>query len=164
MIILLALGLAAYKYYPIILVAIAAMLFMLYLSYQQTAAAYPNGGGAYIVAKYNFGKHPALWAAVALILDYVLNVAVGISAGVGAIVSALPFLHPHVLTLCLVVLGMLTIINLHGVRESGLTFVVPVFVFVGRLGLTFALGLFRAWQAGGHPHPVVPPACALGCS
>lgn len=157
LIILLSLGAGAYKYYPIIIGAIVASLFMLYLSYEQTAGAYPNGGGAYIVAKDNLGKHAALWAAVALILDYLLNVAVGIAAGVGAIVSAIPSLHPHVLMLCLVVLLMLTLINLHGIRESGLTFVVPVFVFVGCMGVALGLGLLRVWQAGGHPHPVVPP-------
>ena len=96
------------------------------LSYRQTQAAYPNGGGAYLVAKDNLG----LWAGVALLLDYLLNVAVAISAGVGAVVSAIPALYPHTLSLCLIVLFTLLIVNLRGVRESGLTFVLPVFIFI----------------------------------
>ena len=157
LIVLLPLGVAGLRYYPIIVAAILVTLVMLYLSYQQTASAYPNGGGAYIVAKDNLGTHPALWAAVSLLLDYLLNVTVGIAAGVGAMVSAVPSLHSHVLALCLLVLLTLTVINLRGVRESGLTFLIPVFLFVGCVGLTMALGLFRTWQSGGHPHAIVPP-------
>jgi amino acid transporter len=156
LIVLLPLGLAGFRYYPIIVIAIVIKLFILYLSYQQTAEAYPDGGGAYIVVKDNLGTHPALWAAVSLILDYLLNVAVGISAGVGAVVSAVPSLYPHLLTLCLFVLLTLTVINLRGIRESGLTFVVPVFLFVGCVGAAIAIGLFRTWETGGNPHPVVP--------
>ena len=77
---------------------------MLYVSYRQTIAAYPNGGGAYIVAKENLGMRAGLLAAAALLLDYMLNVAVGISAGVAALVSALPKLQQHTLGLCLLVL------------------------------------------------------------
>ena len=69
----------------------------LYFSYRQTAAAYPGGGGAYIVASDNLGKRVGLWAAIALLLDYLLNVAVGIAAGIGAIVSAIPSLQPYTL-------------------------------------------------------------------
>ena len=83
---------------------IVAKLVVLYFSYRQTAEAYPNGGGAYNVTKDNFGVQAALWAAVALLLDYVLNVAVGISAGIGAVVSAIPALQAHTLGLCVAVL------------------------------------------------------------
>jgi amino acid transporter len=157
LIVLLPLGVTGLRYYPIIVIAIVVKLFILYLSYQQTAAAYPNGGGAYVVAKENLGMHPALWAAVSLMLDYLLNVAVGIAAGVGAVVSVVPSLHPYLLTLCLVVLLTLTVINLRGVRESGLTFVVPVFLFVGCVGTAIVIGLFQTWQTGGNPQPVIPP-------
>jgi hypothetical protein len=99
--VLLPLGVAGLHYLPWITFVIVAQLFMLYLSYRQTQAAYPNGGGAYLVAKDNIGTKAGLVAGVALLLDYLLNVAVAISAGVGAVVSALPALHPHRLSLCL---------------------------------------------------------------
>ncbi len=154
--ILLPLGVMGLSYFPIIIIAIVFNLSTLYLSYRQTIAAYPNGGGAYIVAKDNLGIHAGLCAGVALILDYLLNVAVGIAAGVGAVVSAIPALHRYTLPLCLLVLLTLTIINLRGVRESGLTFVVPVLVFLGCISAVILIGLVRVWQSGGHPCPVVP--------
>ena len=147
LIILLPVGIAGLRYYPIIMIAIVVKLFILYLSYQQTAAAYPNGGGAYVVAKDNLGIHPALWAAASLLLDYLLNVAVGIAAGVGAVVSAVPALHPHVLTLCLFVLLTLTVINLRGVRESGITFVIPVFLFVQQEGDKRTIVIDSPWYS-----------------
>lgn len=155
--ILAPLGALGLKYYPVIVLAIVAKLTTLYFSYRQTAAAYPNGGGAYVVAKDNFSVHVGLWAAVALLLDYLLNVAVGISAGVGAVVSAIPVLHPHLLMLCLVVLLTLTFVNLRGVRESGLAFVGPVLVFIVCLAVVIGIGLGRAWLNGGNPVPVIAP-------
>ena len=143
--------------YFVIVVLIVAELGMLYLSYRQTAEAYPGGGGAYNVAKDNFGSQAALWAAVALLLDYTLNVAVGISAGIGVVVSALPSLQPRTLALCLLVLFTLMVVNLRGVRESGMVFVVPVLIFVVCLTITLGVGLVRAWASGGHPDPVVAP-------
>ena len=161
--ILLPLGVMGLSYFPIIILAIIVTLGSLYLSYRQTIAAYPNGGGAYIVAKDNLGTHASLWAAVALLLDYLLNVTVGIAAGIGALVSAIPALHPYTLLLCLLVLFVLAVVNLRGVRESGLTFVVPVLVFIGCIGVAIVIGLVRAWQSGGHPLPVVPlPAIPQG--
>jgi len=155
--ILLPAGLAGLHYFSLINVLIVAILITLYLSYRQTAAAYPNGGGAYIVASDNLGKKAGLWAAIALLLDYLLNVAVGISAGVGAIVSALPILQPWTLSLCLIVLMTLVLLNLRGVRESGLIFVVPAFAFVVFLGVAMVIGIVNALQSAGHPHPVVAP-------
>ena len=155
--ILLPLGIAGLQYFPFIALAIVLKLAALYLSYQQTAAAYPDGGGAYIVANDNLGTQPALLAAIALLLDYLLNVAVGIAAGAGAVVSAIPVLQPYTLPLCLAVLLTLTVLNLRGVRQSGLTFVVPVLGFVGCLAIAMSIGLIRAWQTGGHPEPVLPP-------
>ena len=111
--ILVPLGLAGLKYFPIIAVFILIELTTLYLSYRQTAAAYPGGGGAYIVASDNLGTYPGVVAAVMLLLDYLLNVCVGISAGIGAVVSAFPALHPYTLSLCLLVLITLTLLNLH---------------------------------------------------
>ena len=97
--ILLPLGVMGLSYFPLIILAIVVNLGALYLSYRQTIAAYPDGGGAYIVAKDNLGINAGLCAGVALILDYLLNVAVGIAAGVGALVSAIPALHPYTLPL-----------------------------------------------------------------
>ena len=153
--ILVAAGALGLNYLPLIIFVILALLALLYISYRQTIAAYPNGGGAYIVAKENLGMSSGLLAAAALLLDYMLNVAVGISAGVAALVSALPKLHQHTLGLCLLVLLLLTILNLRGVRESGLTFGLPTFVFVVCVGAAVVIGLFRVWQSGGHPEPVV---------
>ena len=155
--ILVPLGLAGLQYFPIIVIIILVELLTLYLSYRQTAAAYPGGGGAYIVASDNLGRKSGVFSAVMLLLDYLLNVAVGISAGIGALVSAIPALHPYTLPLCLLVLITLTFINLRGVRESGLAFVVPVIVFIGCMAVAIVIGLLTTWQSGGQPHPVVPP-------
>ncbi len=155
--ILLPLGVMGLKYFPIIILIIVLNLATLYLSYRQTIAAYPGGGGAYIVASDNLGTLPGLCAGVALLLDYLLNVAVGIAAGVGAVVSAIPALHPYTLPLCLLVLLTLTIVNLRGVRESGLIFVIPVFVFIGCIGVVVVIGLIQAWQSSGIPVPIVAP-------
>ena len=92
-----------------------------------------------------------------LLLDYLLNVCVGIAAGIGAVVSVIPELQPHTLGLCLLALVTLATINLRGVRQSGLAFIVPVSVFVISMGAVIAIGLFHTWQSGGHPVPVVPP-------
>src|SRR5437867_11703596 len=121
-----------------------ALLVMLYVSYRQTIAAYPDGGGAYIVAKDNLGARAGLLAAAALLLDYMLNVAVGISAGIAAVVSAFPELHRHTLALCLLVLVMLTIVNLRGIRESGLVFTFPTFAFVACMAVAVVIGFVRA--------------------
>ena len=137
---------------------ILALLVILYLSYRQTIAAYPNGGGSYIVAKENLGTMAGLCAAAALILDYVLNVAVGISAGVGALVSAIPELHPYILPLALGILVLITLINLRGVRESAVTFAVPTYLFVVSFGVVLAVGVYKTVSAGGKPEPIVAPA------
>ncbi|HEX9983863.1 MAG TPA: amino acid permease [Thermoanaerobaculia bacterium] len=136
---------------------ILVLLFILYLSYRQTIAAYPNGGGSYVVAKENLGTGAGLCAAAALILDYVLNAAVGISAGVGALVSAFPSLHEHTLALCLSILVVIALINLRGVRESGVAFGVPTYVFVVAFAVVIGIGIVKTIGAGGHPQPVIPP-------
>lgn len=137
---------------------IIALLLIVYVSYRQTIAAYPSGGGSYIVARENLGVLPGLVAAAALMLDYVLVVAVGISAGVGALISAVPSLQPHTLGLGLALLALITMVNLRGVRESGLAFLLPTLAFVVLLGGVVADGLVQTWLSGGHPQPVVPPA------
>ena len=138
---------------------ILVLLAILYLSYRQTIAAYPNGGGSYVVAKENLGTPAGLLAAAALLLDYILNVAVGISAGIGALVSAVPALHAHTLALCLVTLALITIVNLRGVRESGIAFALPTWMFVGTLGIVIVTGVARVVLAGGRvaPAATLPP-------
>ena len=141
---------------PITLV-ILGLLLLLYLSYRQTIGAYPLGGGSYTVAKENLGTRFGLLAAAALMIDYILNVAVGISAGVGALVSAVPALHPHILLLCLAILAVIVFVNLRGTRESGLAFGLPTYLFVASLGLVLVAGVVEALLHGGHPRPVVAP-------
>ncbi len=155
---LIPLGAAGISYIGPISTLIIVLLSVVYLSYRQTIAAYPHGGGSYTVAKENLGTTAGLFAAAALLLDYVLVVAVGISAGVGALVSALPVLQPHTLSICLLILAMITLINLRGVRESGIAFMVPTYLFIISLLAVLAIGVAKALWAGGRPAPVVAPA------
>src|SRR5258708_29793519 len=131
--VLLPLGLLGLTYILPLTTAIIVLLAIVYFSYRQTIAAYPMGGGSYTVAKENLGIRLGLLAAAALMIDYLLNVAVGISAGVGALVSAIPKLEPYTLLLCLIILALLTMVNLRGVREPGVLFMVPTVLFVARL-------------------------------
>lgn len=162
---LLPLGALGLLYILPITGVIVCLLLIVYFSYRQTIAAYPSGGGSYTVAKENLGTAAGLLAAAALMLDYMLNVAVGISAGVGALVSALPFFQPYILPLCLAILALLAFINLRGVREAGLAFMVPTYLFVACLLAVLALGVARALASGGHPAPVdAPPALPAATS
>jgi amino acid transporter len=139
--------------------SILVLLTILYFSYRQTIAAYPGGGGSYTVARENIGENAGLLAAAALMIDYVLTVAVGISAGVGALVSALPSLQPHTLALCLSILVIVTLVNLRGVREAGVFFMIPTYLFVACLFIMIGIGVVKALAAGGHPTPLetMPP-------
>ena len=153
---LIPLGAAGAVYMLPISVSIIVLLTIVYFSYRQTIQAYPGGGGSYTVARQNLGVSAGLLAAAALMIDYILVVAVGISAGVGALVSAVPSLQPHTLALCLGILVAITVVNLRGVRETGLIFMVPTYLFVGSLLMALLVGFFRALAAGGHPVPVEP--------
>jgi len=157
MTLLIPLGAPGIPYVVPISFSIIALLIIVYFSYRQTIAAYPGGGGSYTVARENLGQRVALLAAAALIVDYILVVAVGISAGVGALVSAVPSLQPHSLALCLGILAVITLVNLRGVRETGNVFMVPTYLFIGCLLGTIGLGLAKSFLAGGHPTPAVPP-------
>ena len=140
-----------------IFTAILILLTILYFSYRQTIEAYPTGGGSFTVASENLGDGAGLLAAAALMIDYILTAAVGISAGVTALVSAFPSLHPHQLALCLLILAIIVVVNLRGVKETGVVFMLPTFLFVGTLAITIATGVFRAVQAHGAPVAVAPP-------
>src|SRR6202163_851849 len=155
--ILLPLGLVGVHYIVPLTAAIIALLIIVYFSYRQTIAAYPNGGGSYTVAKENLGDRAGLLAGAALMIDYLLNVAVGISAGIGALVSAVPSLQPHTLSMCLLVLALLTIVNLRGIREAGTAFIAPTYLFVGTLAIVIAVGFYKVVSSNGHPVPIVPP-------
>ncbi|HVX67610.1 MAG TPA: APC family permease [Bryobacteraceae bacterium] len=155
--VLLPAGAAGILYIPGVTLAIVILLGIVYFSYRQTIAAYPTGGGSYTVARQNLGPRLGLLAGTALMIDYLLNVAVGISTGVGAIVSAVPPLQPHTLPLCLGLLLILTFINLRGVRETGIAFMAPTYVFIGCLAGVIALGVVKALASGGHPAPVIAP-------
>jgi amino acid transporter len=153
---LIPLGLLGVRYIIPISAAIIMLLVIVYFSYRQTIAAYPSGGGSYTVARFNLGAPAGLLAASALLADYILTAAVGISAGVGALVSAVPSLLPHTVSLCVGILIVIAILNLRGVRDAGLAFAVPTYFFVGTLLITIAAGIFRVLLSHGHPTPTVP--------
>ena len=154
---LIPLGLAGIEHIVPISFAIIGLLAIVFISYLQTIDAYPHGGGSYTVASENLGAQAGLLAAAALMIDYILNAAVGISAGVGALVSAFPVLQPHTLALCLAILLILTLINVRGVKDTGTAFLIPTYLFVGTLLLVIAVGAVRVFAAGGHPVPIVAP-------
>ena len=108
-------------------IAIAAVLAIVVVSYTQTVRAYETSGGAYVVAKDNLGTLPSLVAAAALLVDYILTVAVSVTAGVLALTSAAPSLEPHKVGLSLAFVVLLTVVNLRGVRESGVLFALPTY-------------------------------------
>ncbi|MBC7223646.1 MAG: APC family permease [Anaerolineae bacterium] len=123
--------------------AIAGLLILVVASYYQTVHAYPSGGGAYIVTRENLGTMPSLVAAAALLTDYVLTVAVSISAGVAAVTSAFPSLFSLRIELALVLIAFITLVNLRGVRESGRVFAVPTYFFMTMLFSLVGVGLWR---------------------
>jgi amino acid transporter len=154
---LVPLGLAGIQHIVPISFAIIGLLVVVFFSYRQTIDAYPHGGGSYTVASENLGETAGLLAAAALMIDYILNAAVGISAGVGALISAFPKLQPHTLALCLAILLLLTLINMRGVKDTGAAFLLPTYLFLGTLLLVLAVGTVRALASGGHPVPIVMP-------
>lgn len=155
--ILLPLGALGLNYILPITGAILGLLAMLYFSYRQTIAAYPVNGGSYTVAKENLGTWASLFAAAALMIDYVLTVAVGISAGVAAIVSAAPQLHSYTVPMCLGILVLITLLNLRGTGEAGGAFALPTYLFIGSMFVVLGLGVAKSISSGGHPHALVIP-------
>ncbi|MGH3396701.1 MAG: APC family permease [Streptosporangiaceae bacterium] len=144
-----AAGAAALNYTVPVTIAIVVLLAVLVVSYRQVIAAFPSGGGAYAVAKKHLGTMPSLVAAGSLVVDYILNAAVGVSAGEEALVSAFPSLYPDRVIICLVVLAAITAANLWGAAESARLFIVPTVVFI--VGIFAVIGgvLIRS-------HPVLP--------
>jgi amino acid transporter len=156
MTLLIPLGVAGVEYGWRIIGAILILLTIVYFSYRQTIAAYPHGGGSYTVATENLGEKPGLLAAAALMIDYILTAAVGISAGVTALTSAVPRLQPHTLLICLVILVLLVLVNLRGVKDTGTAFILPTFLFVGTLLTLIGVGMWKTVVTGGNPMPVAP--------
>ncbi len=158
LLVLILAGSAALSYSLPVALGIAALLAVVVTSYRQTVAAYPQGGGAYLVAKDNLGIFPALVAAAALLVDYVLTVSVSVVAGIAALTSAVPRLHPYRVVLSILAVAVIAVGNLRGVRESGRMFAAPTYVFVlsilGMVGYGL-VGAFFDWlpEAPYEPHP-----------
>jgi amino acid transporter len=164
MALLIPLGLMGVQHYLLpIFGFILSLLTILYLSYRQTIEAYPNGGGSFTVASENLGDKAGLFAAAALMIDYILTAAVGISAGVTALVSAFsqssfgPRLHHYQLAMCLLILLAIAIVNMRGVKETGAVFMLPTFLFVGTLLITIGVGVYHVLVTHGHPIALEAP-------
>lgn len=136
-------GTAAFALSIPIAIAIAILLVIVTISYRQTIYAYPNGGGAYIVARDNLGEVAAQIAGAALLTDYILTVAVSISAGVAQIASAFPVLNPYRVEVALLVIFIMTLVNLRGVKESGTVFAIPTYFFLGTMFVTLGVGMYQ---------------------
>ncbi|HTZ49022.1 MAG TPA: APC family permease [Verrucomicrobiae bacterium] len=160
---LIPLGLLGVRYIVPVSLAIITLLVIVYFSYRQTIAAYPMGGGSYTVARSNLGAFAGLLAAAALLTDYILTAAVGISAGVGALVSAVPSLQRHTASLCVAILLVITVLNLRGIKEVGIVFMIPTYVFIATLLIMIFAGVIRVMLAHGHPQPVtaLPPTSSV---
>ncbi len=137
-----------------IAVAIGLLIAIVVSSYRQTILAYPQGGGSYIVTRENLGRYPSLVAGAALLVDYVLTVAVSVAAGIAALTSAIRPLYPYRVTLCIVGVILISVGNLRGVRESGRLFALPTYLFLGAYVLLIGWGgvqWFLGAAAGAHP-------------
>lgn len=143
LVILAAAGTMAFGYVFPIAMAIVALLVIVTISYEQIIHSYPNGGGAYIVAKDNLGETAALMAAAALLTDYILTVSVSIASGVAQIVSAVPDIFPYRVPLAVAFIFLVMLINLRGVRESGVLFALPNYFFILMMCITLGFGIFR---------------------
>ncbi|WP_240138495.1 APC family permease [Streptomyces sp. MUM 178J] len=141
-------GVSAYHFSPWIAAAVVVLMFTVVASYRQNVRAYPSGGGDYEVAHTNLGPKAGLTVASALLVDYVLTVAVSISSGVENLGSAVPFVIEHKVLSALAVILLLTLMNLRGVRESGRLFAIPTYVFVGGVFLLIVWGSFRGLVLG----------------
>jgi len=162
LLVLVVAGVAALGLSLPIALAIAGLLAIVATSYYQTIHGYPSGGGAYIVAHDNLGMWPGLTAAAALLIDYVLTVAVSITAGVAAITSAFPALLAFRVGLCLLAVALITWANLRGVRESGTLFAIPTYGFVFIFLALIVVGLARLISGTLSPLPAQTPAVAEG--
>ena len=143
LVILAAAGTMAFGVVVPISMAIVALLAIVTISYEQTIHAYSDGGGAYIVARDNLGELPALIAGASLLIDYILTVSVSIASGVAQITSAFPELYPYRVFLAILFIAFIMLMNLRGVKESGVAFAIPTYFFVVMMLITVGMGLFR---------------------
>jgi amino acid transporter len=157
--VLLVAGTSATFYSIPIAIAITAVLGVVIVSYRQTVHAYPDGASAYIVASKNLGKYPGLIAASSLLIDYVLTVAVSITAGATAITSLVPSLAPRRVLIAVIAIAVITMLNLRGVKEAGALFAVPTYAYMILIGGLVTWGIFRAVQGAG---PVIAPPAPHG--
>jgi amino acid transporter len=162
LVVLVAAGTAGLRYTFPVTVSIVVLLAALVISYRQVVQAFPNGGGAYAVSQRHLGRVPSLVAAASLIVDYVLNAAVGVSAGVEALTAAFPSLYGARVWLCLAVLGAITAANLWGVAESARIFMVPTIAFIIAIFAVIAVGLARAHPAVALSHTMAAPTESVG--
>jgi len=166
MVVLLTAGLHALRVALPISIAVAVLMAIVITSYRQTVRAYEVSGGAYVVARENLGTLPSLVAAAALLVDYVLTVAVSVASGVLAITSAVTSLHAYNTALSLGAVVLITLVNLRGVRESGLVFALPTYLFIGSMLLAVGVGVTKCATTGCPravaPHALAPGAAALG--
>ncbi|MGA0132030.1 MAG: APC family permease, partial [Ilumatobacteraceae bacterium] len=140
-----AIGLAAFDNLVPIAIMVVVLLAIVVNSYRQTINAYPQGGGSYIVAKDNLGKYPSLVSGSAMLVDYILTVAVSVSGGVAAIISAFNGLAPYRVWLCVGFIFLITLANLRGVRESGALFAPPTYLYIVSLAALILIGLYRVY-------------------
>ncbi|MGR4028068.1 APC family permease, partial [Bacillus sp. ZZQ-131] len=146
-------GAIAYWYSIPIAVGVLVLLTALILSYRQIIFAYPHGGGAYVVSKENLGMNPGLIAGGSLLVDYILTVAVSVSAGTDAITSAFPSLHAHNVIIAVIFVILITILNLRGVTESASVLAYPVYLFVLALFILIGVGIYNILT--GHVSPTL---------
>jgi amino acid transporter len=166
LVVLIGASAAAGHYVLPVSIAIAAVMAIVVLSYMQTVRAYQTSGGAYVVARENLGTMPSLVAAAALLVDYILTVAVSVAAGVLALTSAAPSLRGHEVELCLAFIALITLVNLRGVRESGVLFAVPTYAFVASMFILVGTGVGKCatgeCPTANAPNPLVAGAGAVG--
>src|SRR5688572_4726491 len=157
LVILAAAGTVAFGIVFPISIAIVVLLGIVTISYEQTIHAYPDGGGAYIVARDNLGEIPALIAGASLLTDYILTVSVSVAAGVAQITSAFPVLYDHRVVLSVGFILFIMTMNLRGVKESGMAFAIPTYFFVVLMFIAVGTGLFRLFISGTLGTVVNPP-------
>jgi Amino acid transporters len=161
-----AMGLVAFKRLPLIVVPILLLLLILVFSYSQIIDHYPNGGGAYAVAKENIGQTASILTASALVIDYILTVAVSISSSTAALASAFPVLHTHKIIVSLVCVSIITLINLRGIREASKIFGLPTYIFIFSMLILIVVGLFKLLTGNLHPiqyqTPILPTETIQG--
>jgi amino acid transporter len=161
MVVLVAVSVGALHWTLPIAIAVGVLMAIVVASYRQTVHAYEQSGGAYIVAKENLGRLPSLVAAAALLVDYVLTVAVSVASGIFAITSAVGSLAPYRVELSLVGIALIAIVNLRGVREAGILFAIPTYGFILALYAAIGTGIARC-AAGSCPHATVPHPLTAG--